>query len=247
MAAAARPVAGTTADLTFPVYTGAELAADRAVHLIGLPAAIAATAWLVVRAATAPAGIDAARVAALLVYGLGLVGMLSASAAYNLARPGRTKALLRRLDHAMIFVMIAGTYTPFALLGALGPRLGVALCSAVWALAAVGAGLKLACPCRVERASLALYLGLGWLVLVVVRPLAAALPDGALALLLAGGVSYSLGAFIHVWGGGGVGRRRRVPFHNAVWHVMVLAAAGLHLAAVARLVPPLARAAMAAA
>ena len=85
--------------------------------------------------------------------------MLAVSAAYNLAPPSRAKALLRRLDHAMVFVMIARTYTSFTL-NALGPRFGTPLCAAVWALAAVGVGLRLACFQRVERASLALYLGM---------------------------------------------------------------------------------------
>ncbi len=212
-------------DLGFPRYTGAEIAADRAVHLVGLPAAIASVAWLV--ASAAPAA-TLKQIATLLIYGFGLIGMLAASAAYNLAPPSRAKALLRRLDHAMIFVMIAGTYTPFAL-NALGPRFGMPLCAAVWALAAAGVGLRLACFQRVERASLALYLGMGWLLLVVIRPLVAALPGGVLALLLGGGVIYSAGTLVHARGDG------RVPFHNAIWHAMVLAAAGLHLAAVARL------------
>jgi hemolysin III len=210
-------------DLRFPSYTAAEAAADRVVHLVGLPAAIAATAWLI--ASTGPAA-TVKQTATLLTYGFGLIGMLAASAAYNFARPGRAKALLRRIDHAMIFVMIAGSYTPFAL-NALRSRLGIPLCAAVWGLAAVGVLLKLACYQRVARVSLALYLGMGWLLLVVIRPLVAALPGEVLALLLAGGIVYSVGSLVHV--------RDRLPFHNAIWHAMVLVAAGLHLAAVARL------------
>jgi hemolysin III len=164
--------------------------------------------------------------ATLLIYSFGLVGMLVASAAYNLSRPGRAKALLRRIDHAMIFVMIAGSYTPFAL-NALGPSLGIPLCVAVWSVAAVGIGLQLASFSRFRRVSLALYLGMGWLLLLVIRSLIAALPGEVLLLLLAGGVVYSLGSLVHTLS--------RLPFHNALWHAMVLIAAGLHLTAVARL------------
>jgi len=162
----------------------------------------------------------------LLIYGFGLLGMLTASAAYNLTRPSRLKAHLRHLDHAMIFVMIAGTYTPFAL-NALDPAVGVPLCAAVWGLAGVGIGLNLSWHAGFERVSLALYLGMGWLLLVVVRSLIVALPSEVLGLLLAGGVVYSLGSLIYA--------SRGFPFHNAIWHALVLTAAALHMAAVARL------------
>ncbi len=170
-------------------------------------------------------GATVKQIATLLVYSFGLLGMLAASAAYHLARPGRLKSVLRRLDHAMIFVMIAGSYTPFAL-NALGPGLGVPLCIGVWAVAALGVTLKLSCPLRFERLSLALYLGMGWMLLVVIRSLIASLPEEVLLLLLAGGIVYSLGAAVHA--------TERLRFHNAVWHAMVLIAAGLHLAAVSR-------------
>ena len=121
-----------TADRGFPAYTATERTADLVVHLIGLPAAITSVAWLV---ATVWPASSPEQAAAALVYGAGLIGMVAASAAYHLAPPGPAKARLRRLDHAMIFVMIAGTYTPF-LLNALAPGLGVPLCVLVWALAA---------------------------------------------------------------------------------------------------------------
>lgn len=153
--------------------------------------------------------------------------MLAASAAYNLVPPGRVKARLRRLDHAMIFVAIAATYTPFTL-EILQPPIGPATCALVWTVAAAGALLKLAFYHHVERLSLALYLGMGWLLVLVIRPLVDALPSPELALLLAGGLVYSAGALLHTYG-------RRLKFHNAIWHAMVLAAAGLHCAAIAHL------------
>ena len=222
-------LSGDTSGLTapargaFPSYTGAEATADGVIHVVGIAAAAAAVAWLI--ASIGPIA-TTKQTATLLIYSFGLVGMLVASAAYNLTRPGRAKALLRRIDHAMIFVMIAGSYTPFAL-NALGPSLGIPLCAAVWSVAAVGIGLQFVSFNHFRRVSLPLYLGMGWLLLVVIRSLVAALPGEVLSLLLAGGVVYSLGSLVHTLS--------RMPFHNVLWHAMVLVAAGLHLSAVARL------------
>ena len=156
------------------------------------------------------------------VYAAGLIGMLGASAAYHLTRPGRAKELLRRTDHAMIFVMIAGSYTPFAL-NVLEPPGGVGLCAVVWALAAVGIAMTLAFPRRFERLSLALYLGMGWAILVMIGPLIERLPASRSALLVGGGVVYSAGrADLHA-------RTAEIP--HGVWHAMVLVAAGLHATA----------------
>jgi hemolysin III len=195
--------------------------------LFGLPAGIVAAGWLIVTVglpATAKVG------ATLLVYSAGLVGMLAASAAYHLARPGRAKERLRRLDHAMIFVMIAGTYTPFAL-NVLPHRQGMVLCAAAWAIAAAGIALKLLYPRRLERLSLVLYLGMGWMALSVLPGLLARTPLDVLLLLVLGGVAYSVGSVIH--------SLRRVRFQNAIWHVLVLLGAALHLAALSlQFAPP---------
>jgi hemolysin III len=208
-------------DTDFPSYTAAETAADRIVHLIGVPAGVAAAGWLV---GSVGANAGATLMISLLAYGGGLVGMLAVSAAYNLSRPGRPKTLLRRADHAMIYVMIAGSYTPFAL-NVLPRRDGLLLGGAVWLLAAIGIGVKLAFPGRFERLLLALYLGMGWLVLSMVRTLMTLLPHEVFLLLVLGGVAYTFGALLH--------SLRRVPFHNVAWHVLVLVGAGLHLAAIA--------------
>lgn len=200
----------------FPLYSRAEARLDAAVHLIGLPTGVVLAAWLLAQAhARAIPGL----LAAMAVYAAGLVAMLGTSAAYHLTPPSPAKEWLRRADHAVIFVMIAGTYTPFAL-NVLSPPGGVALCAAIWALAAVGIALKLIFPRRFERLSLALYLGMGWAVLAMVGQLAARLPALSLGLLLGGGVLYSLGAAIYT--------RRRLKYHTALWHALVLLAATLH-------------------
>jgi len=209
-----------TGHLPFPTYSRAEHLADAVVHLTGIPAAIIASVWLLVRAAQ---GASAQVVGSLAVYVVGLLGMLGASAAYNMTRPGRVKAVLRRLDHAMIFVMIAGSYTPFAL-NTLDPALGGILAVLVWGGTIFGVVLKLAFPNRLPRVGMALYLGLGWVMLVAVDELASRLSDAAFLLLVIGGVVYTAGAAVHA--------ARRLPFHNAAWHVLVVVGAGCHFAAV---------------
>lgn len=205
----------------FPVYSPMERRLDGVVHAVGVVAAPVGSIALL--AAVAAVG-DAAATASVAVYCFGLMLMLGASAAYNLAPPGRAKDRLRRLDHAAIYVMIAGSYTPYAV-NLVPPPWGPALGIAVWATAAAGVALKLAAPRRYERIGTALYLVQGWMLLPLLGPMADALPGHVLALLVAGGVVYTLGTVVHL--------AHRVPFHNAVWHAMVLAAAALHFAAVA--------------
>ena len=207
----------------FRSYTAAELAADRIIHFVGLAAAAVAVGWLLQRIAP---GATIKQLVSVSIYCFGLVGMLTASAVYNLVGPSHLETVLRRLDHSMIFVMIAGSYTPFTI-GVLRPQLGVPLCAIVWGLAAIGIALKLLCPYGGERAFLGLYLGMGWLVLGVLRPLLMVLPGTVLLLLLLGGLVYSLGALVHA--------HTRMPFHNALWHAMVVVAAAFHFAAVAQL------------
>ncbi len=212
-------------DAKFPTYTDAEKRADRAVHMIGLTAAVIGLIWLLNRIAPVA---TVTGLVAVLIYGFGLLGMLSASALFNLTPPGRPKAVFRFLDHSMILVMIAGSYTPFAT-QALSPRVGLPLAGVVWGLAAIGIILQLARPRVFDRVSLALYLCMGWVIVGVFPLIIAALPIETVALLVAGGVIYSVGSVIHT--------RASMPFHNPVWHAMVVVAACLHFFAVASLFP----------
>jgi hemolysin III len=209
----------------FPSYGAYEILADKIVHGLGLGAAVAALAWLL---GQLPETTSLKDVLALAIYGTGLLGMLTASALYNFSPPGQWKARLRNLDHAMIFVMIAGSYTPFLVL-AMQPGLGLPICAFVWAVAVVGTIVQLTSLARRTILSLALYLGMGWLVLGFLRPLAAVLPGQALLYLVFGGVVYSVGAIIHCLPG--------MRFHNVVWHAFVVVAAGLHLTAIALILP----------
>jgi hemolysin III len=197
-----------------------EYIADAVIHVVGCIGAWPAAGMLV--AATLSRQNPTLPFAAL-VYGASLILMLWASAAYNLARRPRLKECLRRLDHAAIFVMIAGTYTPFALAALRGP-LGLGLLALVWAVALSGVALKLLRPRRYERLALALYLALGWCGLPLIRRLVDTLPGSAFVLLAAGGILYTGGVAFYKW--------ERLPYHNAIWHAFVLAAAACHYASV---------------
>ena len=151
--------------------------------------------------------------------------MLTCSAAYNLSLGSPRREILRRLDHAAIFLMIAGTYTP--LTTHLVPQTWAALMtSSVWSVAIVGAFAKLCYPHRVERMGLALYLALGWIIVIAWEALRSALDGETAALLISGGIVYTIGAGFHAW--------RSLQFHNAIWHGLVLLAAGCHYAAILR-------------
>lgn len=165
-------------------YNRAERIADGIIHAVGLALAIGACAALVTLALP---GADALRTFALAIYAAGLVTMLGCSAAYNLAPAGDWKGVFRRLDHAAIFLMIAGTYTPFTLV-AIGGAWGWSLFGVVWTVAAAGAVLKLVWPYRLERVSIAIYLMLGWVILIAIGPMFAKMSLPAIALLAAGGL-----------------------------------------------------------
>ena len=200
--------------------TRGELLADCCIHVIGIAAGGVAVAILMAMAL--PQG-SALLTASLMIYGCGLIVMLGCSAAYNIAGRSAAKEFLRRLDHAAIFVMIAGTYTPFVLLKIRGAW-GMALLVFVWLGAAMGVVVKLLYPRRFERLSIAFYLLLGWSALVAIKPVISALPPAAVTLLGAGGLFYSVGVVFHAW--------KALAYQNAIWHVFVLAGAGSHYAAV---------------
>lgn len=203
-----------------PRYSRPERLADAVIHVVGVVFALAACAALAI--ALLPSR-DALLWLALGLYGAGLLAMLCCSALYNLCAPGRWKDVFRRLDHAAIFVMIAGTYTPFMLI-ALGGAWGYGLLAFVWTVALCGVALKLLWPRRFDRLSVVAYLLLGWSIVVVIGPLFDAVSTSGLALLGAGGLLYSLGVVFHLW--------HRLPYQNAVWHAFVLAAAACHFSAV---------------
>ena len=153
----------------------------------------------------------------------GLLAMLGCSAAYHLLRSSRRRELLRCFDHSAIFLMIAGTYTPFTLLR-IKPLWAIVLTSLVWSIAALGIVLRLVRPQLFERLSIGFYLALGWAGLAAVGTLVPSVRLSTLVLLAAGGLLYTVGVVFHV--------RERLPFRTAIWHGFVLVAAAAHYVAV---------------
>lgn len=162
--------------------------------------------------------------AALSVYAAGFFLMFGFSLAYNMAPPSAVKWLLRRFDHSMIYVMIAGTYT--AIISQFdSPLWSWVLGGVVWGGALLGVLIKVALPGRYDRLSILAYILLGWVGIIAIGPVKAALPDVSLWLLVAGGFTYIAGVAFYIW--------ERLRFQNAIWHLFVAVAAGLHFAAIA--------------
>jgi hemolysin III len=197
-----------------------EVLADGIVHAVALLAGIIAFPVLLVHALqTAGVGMFAA----LTVYAAGFFLMWGFSLAYNMVPPSALKWLLRRFDHSMIYVMIAGTYT--ALVPHLDGAWAWGLAGVVWGGAALGIVVKVALPGRYDRLSILAYVMLGWVGVIAIGPVSAALPTVSLWLLVAGGLTYIAGVAFYVW--------ERLRFQTAIWHGFVAVAAGLHFAAVA--------------
>jgi hemolysin III len=157
------------------------------------------------------------------IYGLGLIASLGISFAYNIWPVSPAKWILRRFDHSAIFILIAGTYTPF-LVAALPDPLILANLIGLWAVAVFGIVLKCGLPGRFDRLTILLYLAMGWSGVMLVSRLLSVLSLATLVLILIGGIIYSLGVIFHVW--------EKLRFQNAIWHGFVVTAAGVHYAAV---------------
>ena len=199
--------------------TPAAKCADLVVHLAGLACALLGGGILLGLAFGLG---DLKQVAAISIYTVGLILMLSLSTAYNFAK-ARWRPLLRRFDHAGIFVMIAASYTPFTTQNLTG-WWAIGMTTAVWTVAGVGVAAKLFLPGLDKRFWVGLYLALGWLVLVAIKPMIDGLSWVALLLLAIGGLVYSTGTIFYLM--------RRLKFRRAIWHGHVIGGAGLHYAAV---------------
>jgi hemolysin III len=200
-------------------YDRAEIITDGVVHAIGVCLGLSGAVTIVVMAVK----IERINLVPILVYVIGLVAMLAFSAAYNMWPVSPVKWVLRRFDHSAIYLLIAGTYTPF--LGQMKNALvSAGLGIGVWLSAIVGMALKLALPGRFDRLAIVLSLLLGWSGVIAYDSLASAIPSSSLWLLAIGGVLYSLGTLFHVW--------QRLRFQNAIWHGFVLLAASCHYSAV---------------
>jgi hemolysin III len=201
-------------------YDHAEIVADGVVHVLGIGLGLAAIAMLIALAARVAEPLELTSV---LVYGGGLLTVLMVSALYNLWPISRAKWLLRRFDHSAIYLLIAGTYTPFISQMKTGFA-SMGLLVGIWATAAVGIFLKLVFPGRFDRLSIAFYLIISWSGVIAYKAVATALPSTTLWLLGAGGLLYTVGVVFHLW--------ESLRFQNAIWHAFVLVAAACHYGAV---------------
>jgi hemolysin III len=200
-----------------------ELAEERlnaVTHGIGLLASFGAFAWLL---ATVIESGGAVRIAACGIYGVSLMLMYAGSTALHSAIRPKWKLRFQVCDHVAIYLLIAGTYTPF-LAAALHNRLGWILLGCVWALAGIGIAAKLRFATRLDDTSPLPYIGLGWLALAILEPLFEVMPGAGLWLLVAGGVAYSIGVPFFC--------RDDKRYFHAIWHLFVIAGTGCHFAAV---------------
>lgn len=157
------------------------------------------------------------------VYGSSLILLYLASTLYHLVFHPGMKRIFQKLDHSMIYVLIAGTYTPLTLVTLHG-RWGWALFGTVWGLALLGVVLEAVLPRRIGWLSIVLYLSMGWLIILAGKPLLASLASGGVILLVTGGLFYSLGVIFYAW--------KRLSYHHAVWHLFVLAGSIAHFFAI---------------
>lgn len=207
-------------------YSFGEEIANSVTHGLGVVAGIVALTLLVTFAALFG---DGWHLAGGIVFGATLVMLYTASTLYHSFPWPRAKHIFKVLDHAGIYLLIAGTYTPFTLV-TLRDDGGWWLFGTVWTLAIVGVVLEAAWVQRPKWLSVLIYLGMGWLAIVMVRPLVANLDPAGLWLLIAGGLSYTLGTVFYV--------SRRIPFGHAIWHVFVLGGTTCHVLAVMLAVIP---------
>ena len=163
------------------------------------------------------------------IYGASLVLLYSASTLYHSIPYPLARRILRTIDHVAIFLLIAGTYTPFTLLALPGPW-GWTLFGLVWGLALIGSLAQLGLFKSLRRLELVLYIIMGWICLIAIEPLYQHLSRGGLTMLLAGGVAYTLGVPFYL--------ARRMPWHHTIWHFFVLAGSVLHFLAILLYVVP---------
>ncbi|GAA0777271.1 hemolysin III family protein [Roseibium denhamense] len=200
--------------------TFAELIADGTVHVIGIGLGIAAT--IILGATLWDAG-DPARQISVLIYAACLMAMLVCSALYNMIAKDNKTGVLRRLDHAAIFLMIAGTYTPLTAV-IIGGWTGGILLAIVWTGALTGAIVKLLNLQGLDRLTVPICLGLGWVVVFFIKPLFDNASAFGFWMIVAGGLLYTCGTVFYAW--------KNLKFQNAIWHAFVLAAAICHFTAV---------------
>ncbi|NLN93305.1 MAG: hemolysin III family protein [Candidatus Hydrogenedens sp.] len=193
---------------------------NSATHGVGFGLSIAGLVWLILRAVSLH---DVMSLVAVIVFGSSLIALYAASTLYHAIPCFSAKKVLRVFDHCAIYLLIAGTYTPFLLVSLRGP-LGWTLFGVVWGIACVGCAFKAFFTGRFDRVSTAMYVAMGWIVLVAIKPAITHIPAGALVMMLIGGLLYTFGVFFYA--------NDRVPFNHAIWHCFVMGGSAIHFFAV---------------
>ena len=206
----------TTTKKTSPHYTPGEEIANGVTHGIGAGLSIAGLTVLVVFAALYG---DVWRVVSFSIYGAALVMMFTASTLYHSFRRPGVKRVLRIIDHSMIYLLIAGTYTPFMLVTLRGPW-GWSLFGVIWGLALAGIVLKTVMTGRYRILSTMTFVIMGWLCVIALKQMIASIPPHGMMWLAGGGLLYTFGVVFYVW--------RSLPYHHAVWHLFVLGGGMCH-------------------
>ena len=203
-----------------PRYSLGEEIANGITHGTGIVLAIAG---LAVMTAFAALNGDAWHVVACSIFGATLILCYATSTLYHSIQHERIKHVLRALDHSAIFLLIAGTYTPFTLVTLHGPW-GWSMFGLIWALAVAGIALRLFLRGRLHGLIVGIYVAMGWVVVIATKPLIDSLAWRGMALLAAGGLAYTGGVIFYRW--------RNLPYHHAIWHGFVLLGSALHFFAV---------------
>jgi len=205
---------------TIKHYSPAEEKTNIISHAIGLALSIVALVLLVMRASLHG---DMLQLVSVSIFGLSLIALYTASTVYHSTKDPGLRARRRIIDHATIYVLIAGTYTPLTLI-ALGGSIGWAIFAAAWAMAATGISLKVFFTGRFDLVSTLMYVFMGWIIVFAIKPLMDNMSSEGLFWLFAGGVAYTTGAVIY--------SIKKIPFNHAIFHLFVLLGSFCHFVSV---------------
>jgi len=211
---------GSSALVKHKHYSVAEEVMNSVTHGIGIVLSIAGLVWLILRAARM---VDALGIVSVIVFGVSLLLLYLASTLYHAIPWSNVKRVFRVFDHCAIYLLIAGTYTPFLLVSMRGPW-GWSFFGILWGIACVGCAFKAFFTGRFDRVSTAMYVAMGWMVLVAIKPAILYIPTGALLMMALGGLAYTFGVFFYVY--------NRIPFNHAIWHCFVMAGSAIHFFAI---------------
>jgi hemolysin III len=203
-------------DLYTPQYSTREEIVNSLTHGIGACLSIAGLVLLIVHAAQRG---DAWRIVSFSIYGSTLVLMFLGSTLYHSFRNPTVKHILKIVDHSMIYLLIAGTYTPFMLVSLRGP-LGWTLFGIIWILALTGISIKIVLIGKNRILSTFTYVLMGWLCVIALKQMIASIPPAGMHWLIAGGLFYTFGVVFYIW--------RKLPFNHAIWHLFVLCGSICH-------------------